>query len=64
INVAVAVDVPALGLFGNTLPLTHDPLMHGVSGKNMADISVESVMDRLAEIGAPGMKISAEVLAR
>lgn len=64
INVAVAVDVPALGLFGTTLPLKHDPLMHGVSGKSMADISVGSVMDRLAEIHVRSMENSARVLTQ
>jgi heptosyltransferase-2 len=54
LNVAVAVDTPALGLFGKTKPLTHDPLMHAVSGMNMAEIGVDAVLHRLAEIGAPG----------
>jgi len=52
LNVAVAVDVPALGLFGTTRPLTHDPLMHGVSAASMDDISVETVMMHLTKIGA------------
>jgi heptosyltransferase-2 len=52
LNVAVAVDVPALGLFGTTLPLAHDPLMHGVAGRTMDDISVETVVNHLGKMGA------------
>jgi heptosyltransferase-2 len=51
LNVAVAGDVPSLGLFGNTLPLSHDPLMHGVAGRNMDDISLATVVSHLAEMG-------------
>ncbi|MDQ9170796.1 glycosyltransferase family 9 protein [Oxalobacteraceae bacterium R-40] len=50
LNMAVAVDLPAVGLFGHTLPLKHDPLLHGISGTDMANISVESIMKRLAEL--------------
>jgi heptosyltransferase-2 len=50
LNVAVAVNLPAIGLFGRTLPLSHDPLLHGISGANMPDISVESVIKRLTEL--------------
>jgi heptosyltransferase II len=50
LNVAVAVNLPALGLFGYTLPLKHDPLLHGISGAKMADISVESVKTQLVEL--------------
>ncbi|HEX2603185.1 MAG TPA: glycosyltransferase family 9 protein [Oxalicibacterium sp.] len=50
LNVAVAVDVPALGLFGATRPLAHDPLMHGVSGADMHSITVNAVLDRLDEV--------------
>lgn len=52
LNVAAAVGVPSLGLFGKTLPLSHDPLMHGVSAASMADISVNDVLSRLVELGA------------
>jgi heptosyltransferase II len=52
LNVAVAVDVPALGLFGTTRPLTHDPLMHGISAPSMAAITVDAVVDCLSEIRA------------
>lgn len=51
LNVAVAVDVPALGLFGRTLPLTQDPLMHAISGQDMQDISINAVVRRLVELG-------------
>lgn len=55
LNVAVACDVPALGLFGNTCPLTHDPLLHAIHGQDMAEISVDSVVNRLIELSAPGI---------
>ncbi|MBP2666955.1 MAG: glycosyl transferase family 9 [Firmicutes bacterium] len=47
LNVAAACDVPALGLFGSTPPLTHDPLLHALPGRNMDEISVESVINHL-----------------
>lgn len=53
LNVATACDLSALGIFGNTAPLTHDPLLHAISGSSMSDISVASVTARLAELGAP-----------
>lgn len=53
LNVAVACDVPALGLFGSTRPLTHDPLLHAIHGQGMSDISVVAVVDRLTDVNAP-----------
>jgi len=53
LNVAAAADVPSLGLFGPTLPLQHDPILHGVSGKSMQDISVYAVLEQLAAHGIP-----------
>lgn len=50
LNVAAAIDVPALGLFGKTRPLMHDPLLHAISANGMADISVEDVLNRLSEL--------------
>ncbi|MEO8407842.1 MAG: glycosyltransferase family 9 protein, partial [Oxalobacteraceae bacterium] len=61
LNVAVACDVPALGLFGNTRPLTHDPLLHAIHGQCMAEISVEAVVHRLIELHAPGLSPCAAV---
>lgn len=60
LNVAVACDVPALGLFGNTRPLTHDPLLHAIHGSGMAEISVAAVVNRLIALGAPGMSSGSE----
>lgn len=48
LNVAVAVDTPALGLFGPTRPLSHDPLMHAVSAKSMDAISLDMVLQQFA----------------
>lgn len=64
LNVAVACDVPALGLFGNTRPLTHDPLLHAIHGQGMAEISVETVVNRLIELNAPGMSPCSEANCR
>lgn len=47
LNVAAAVNVPSLGLFGATLPLQHDPLLQGISGPNMDSISVQDVVQHL-----------------
>lgn len=55
LNMAVANGVPALGLFGVTPPLVHDPLLHALRGEGMASIRVEDVLNRLAELGAPGL---------
>lgn len=57
LNVAAAVDVPVLGLFGRTRPLTHDPLIHAVSAQSMGEISVDTVMTRLVELGVPGITL-------
>ncbi|WP_229724090.1 glycosyltransferase family 9 protein [Oxalicibacterium solurbis] len=53
LNVAVAVNVPSLGLFGPTLPLQHDPLLHGISAPDMENISMQMVLDRLASFSIP-----------
>jgi heptosyltransferase-2 len=50
LNLSAACDVPALGLFGHTLPLLHDPIMHGISAASMEEISVNQVLTRLAEL--------------
>lgn len=52
LNMAVANGVPALGLFGVTPPLAHDPLLHSLAGEGMAAITVDAVLARLAELGA------------
>ncbi len=54
LNMAVANDIPALGLFGSTPPLTHDPLMHALQAPNMEAITVEAILVKLEEIRAPG----------
>lgn len=53
LNMAAANSVPTLGLFGATPPPVHDPMLHCLSGDGMAAISVEAVLARLAELGAP-----------
>ncbi|MBG6081325.1 glycosyltransferase family 9 protein [Rubrivivax gelatinosus] len=47
LNIAVAVEVPALGLFGATPPLRHDPLLQAVEGRDMASIEVPEVLARV-----------------
>lgn len=54
LNMAVANGLPSLGLFGATPPLLHDPLLQGLVGAGMAAITVDQVLDRLAELNAPG----------
>jgi heptosyltransferase-2 len=50
LNMAAANEVPALGLFGITTTLTHDPLVAGVQGRGMDAITVPEVMLRLREL--------------
>ncbi|MCE1184759.1 MAG: glycosyltransferase family 9 protein [Rhodocyclales bacterium] len=50
LNMAVANGIPALGLFGATPPLAHDPLLHSHVGSGMDDIPVEAVLARLEEL--------------
>jgi len=45
LNLAVAVETPAVGLFGATPPLRHDPLLTGVEAAGMEGISVGSVTE-------------------
>ncbi|MDD3327072.1 MAG: glycosyltransferase family 9 protein [Zoogloea sp.] len=63
LNMAVANDVPTLGLFGASPPLTHDPLMHALAAPGMSAITVEAVLARLGELAAPGVE-AAPALAR
>lgn len=51
LNVAAASGIRALGLFGATTPLRHDPALEGVQGDGMSAISVEQVMARLDALG-------------
>lgn len=53
LNMAVANEVPALGLFGVTPPMAADPLLHALVGDGMASISVAAVLERLGELGTP-----------
>ena len=55
LNMAAACDLPCLGLFGGTLPLTHDPILHAISGQGMDAISPEAVFQRLHALNAPGI---------
>ncbi|WP_018411202.1 glycosyltransferase family 9 protein [Methyloversatilis thermotolerans] len=47
LNVAAASGVPALGLFGATRPLAHDPLLDGIEGEGMSAIHPEAVFARI-----------------
>jgi heptosyltransferase II len=49
LNMAVANGIPALGLFGESPPLLHDPLLQAISGIGMDGISVDAVLARLNE---------------
>jgi heptosyltransferase-2 len=51
LNVAAAVGVPSLGLFGATTPLSHDPSMKAVQGDGMDGISVARVLEELDRLG-------------
>lgn len=50
LNMAAANRCPALGLFGATLPLNHDPLISGIQGQGMDAIPVDAVENRLHEL--------------
>ncbi|GIZ52565.1 glycosyltransferase family 9 protein [Noviherbaspirillum aridicola] len=50
LNIAAAVNVHALGLFGTTRPLGHDPLLQGIAGNGMENITVDAVWQRLREL--------------
>lgn len=54
LNMAVANAIPALGLFGATPPLLHDPLLAALAGDGMEAITPEQVLEQLAGLGAPG----------
>lgn len=54
LNLAAALGLPCLGLFGATRPLSHDPQLHGLAADSMDAISVERVLSRLNELAAPG----------
>ncbi|MBK1713945.1 glycosyl transferase [Rubrivivax gelatinosus] len=47
LNMAVANEVPALGLFGATPPLHHDPLLQALCGDGMETIAVTDVLAHL-----------------
>lgn len=53
LNLAVAVDVPSLGLFGATLPLKHDPILYGIQADGQENIFVQDVMDKVQELFKP-----------
>jgi heptosyltransferase-2 len=47
LNLSVAVETPALGLFGATPPLRHDPRLSGLEGRGMEGIHPNAVLDAL-----------------
>lgn len=47
LNMAAAVGRPAIGLFGVSPPLLHDPLLEAIRGDGMAAITVDAVFERL-----------------
>lgn len=47
LNMAAANGVLTLGLFGCTPVLGHDPLIHGLTGSSMQDITVAQVLEKL-----------------
>ncbi len=49
LNLSVANNTPALGLFGATLPLKHDPILYGLQASSMAEITVNDVFNYLKE---------------
>lgn len=51
LNMAAAVEVPCIGLFGGSLPLRHSPLIHALTplaGEGMAAITPRQVMQAVA----------------
>ncbi len=51
LNVAAAVDTPALGLFGATPPLDHDPILHAIKADGMTSISPRQVLSEIEKLG-------------
>ncbi|MEW6444676.1 MAG: glycosyltransferase family 9 protein [Pseudomonadota bacterium] len=62
LNMAAANDLPALGLFGSTPPLLHDPLLSGLPAHGMDAITPADVIARLTELGAPGLARTGEAV--
>lgn len=58
LNMAAANEVPALGLFGSTPCLSHDPLVSGIEAESMAAIEVDAVCARLTSLAAPGPSLT------
>jgi heptosyltransferase-2 len=56
LNMGVANGLPGLGLFGVSPSLLHDPKLHAIAGRGMHEISVGAVLERLAALGAPGLR--------
>lgn len=54
LNMAAANEVPALGLFGATPPLRHDPLLQAIEGRGMEAITVDEVRTRVLAMLATG----------
>lgn len=51
INMSAACDRPAFVLLGDRQPIDHDPLLHILAAPTLDIISVDDVMQRLAEAG-------------
>ncbi len=49
LNLSVANNAPAIGLFGATLPLKHDPILYGLRAGSMEEINVDDVFNLLKE---------------
>ncbi len=47
LNLSVANNTPAIGLFGATLPLKHDPILYGIQASSIEEIAVDNVFDAL-----------------
>lgn len=57
-NLAAACDRPSYVLLGNRPLLDHDPLMRMIRGASLDEISVDLVLSRLKEDGAPGFALN------
>jgi heptosyltransferase-2 len=57
LNMAAALQVPAVGLFGGSTPLTHSHFIHAITPspgeRGMAAITVTHVLETLARLGWP-----------
>ncbi len=61
LNMAAACNLPCLGLFGGTLPLLHDPILHAIQSENIGSLTPEAVWARLHELHAPGLSTNQQI---